>query len=96
MVEHVEVVATDAAVRNAFVPNRPDPEIEKRPGVCSHFVIDGAGRIHQLVPRRLVCRHTVGLDHTAIGIEHTGFTDGDVRGGSLQVERRRLRASASV
>ena len=41
-----------------------------------------------LVNLRIRCRHTVGLDWTAIGIEHTGFADGDVLGN-----RRQLRAS---
>jgi N-acetylmuramoyl-L-alanine amidase len=50
--------------------------------------VNSRGRIHQLVPLRLMCRHTVGLNYTAIGIEHTGFNDGD-----LLTNRRQLRAS---
>jgi hypothetical protein len=42
----------------------------------------------QLVPLGIRCRHTVGLNHVAIGIEHTGYRDGDVLGN-----RRQLRAS---
>ena len=32
-------------------------------------------RIHQLVPLNIMCRHTVGLNWTAIGIEHVGYSD---------------------
>jgi protein MpaA len=56
--------------------------------VCAHFVIDRQGVIHQLVSLRLMCRHTVGLNWTAIGIEHVGTSDADVMG-----DRRQLAAS---
>jgi hypothetical protein len=88
IVEHVAVAPTAAAVRNSFVPDRPDPELHELPNVCAHFVVSGRGRIFQLVSLRIRCRHTVGLNWTAIGIEHTGFDDSDVLG-----DRRELRAS---
>ena len=47
-------------------------ELGERPGVCAHFVVDRDGTIHQLVSLRFMCRHTVGLNHIAIGIEHVG------------------------
>jgi beta-N-acetylhexosaminidase len=31
-----------------------------------------------------MCRHTVGLNYTAIGIEHVGTSDGQVMGNSRQ------------
>ncbi len=85
IVEHVAVASTYASVRNTFAPNRPDSELGEKPGVCSHFVIDGRGRIHQIVPLRLMCRHTVGLNYTAIGIEHTGFKDEDILNNPKQL-----------
>jgi hypothetical protein len=33
-----------------------------------------------MVNLRTRCRHTAGLNWTAIGIEHTGYSDGDVIG----------------
>jgi beta-N-acetylhexosaminidase len=51
-------------------------------------VVDRDGTIYQLVSLKLMCRHTVGLNWTAIGIEHAGYTDGDVLGN-----RRELAAS---
>jgi beta-N-acetylhexosaminidase len=86
IVEHVAVASSAAATRNAFVPDRPDPELHELPGVCSHFVIDRDGIVYQLVSVRIMCRHTVGLNYTAIGIEHAGFKDSDVLGDNRQLQ----------
>lgn len=88
IVEHVAVAPSAAAVRNAFAPDVPDPELHELPNVCAHFVVARSGRIFQLVNLRTRCRHTVGLNWTAIGIEHAGFDDADVLGN-----RRQLAAS---
>ena len=88
IVEHVSVTPSAAATRNTFAPDRPDPELHELPGVCAHFVVDRDGTIYQLVSLRIMCRHTVGLNWTAIGIEHAGYTDADVMG-----DRRQLAAS---
>jgi N-acetylmuramoyl-L-alanine amidase len=65
---------------NTFAPDTPDSELHELPNTCAHFVIDKDGTIHQLVPLDLMCRHTVGLNWTAIGIEHVGYSDRDVLG----------------
>ncbi len=88
IVEHVAVAGTVGAVYNTFASDRGDPEFHELPNVCSHFVVSGTGRVVQLVPLRIRCRHTVGLNQVAFGIEHTGYRDGDVLGN-----RRQLRAS---
>ena len=88
IVEHVAVAGSATATRATFVPDRPDPELHELPGTCAHFVVGTDGVIHQLVSLRIMCRHTVGLNYTAIGIEHAGYTDGDVLGN-----RRQLAAS---
>jgi N-acetylmuramoyl-L-alanine amidase len=85
IVEHVAVASTAAATRATFVPDRPDPELHELPGTCSHFVVDRDGTVFQLVSLKLMCRHTVGLNYTAIGIEHAGFTDADVLGDERQL-----------
>src|SRR3954453_17458140 len=85
IVEHVAVASSAAATRNTFVPDRPDPELHELPGTCSHFVVDRDGTIYQLVSLKLMCRHTVGLNYTAMGIEHAGFKDSDVLGDSREL-----------
>jgi hypothetical protein len=91
IVEHVAVAPTAAAVRDIFAPDVPDPELHELPNVCAHFVVSSSGRIFQLVNLRTRCRHTVGLNWTAIGIEHAGFSDADVLGDPAQ-----LRASLQL
>ena len=48
------------------------------PGTCAHFVVDRDGTIYQLVPLSVMCRHTVGLNYVAIGIEHVGTSDAEI------------------
>jgi N-acetylmuramoyl-L-alanine amidase len=91
IVEHIAVAPTAAAVRDTFAPDVPDPELHELPNVCAHFVVAASGRIFQLVNLRTRCRHTVGLNWTAIGIEHAGFTDADVLDNP-----RQLRASLAL
>ncbi len=88
IVEHWAETGSASAVYNTFAPDRPDPELHELPNVCAHFVVSGNGRIYQLVSTRIRCRHTVGLNWTAIGIEHTGFSDAEVLG-----DRRQMHAS---
>jgi N-acetylmuramoyl-L-alanine amidase len=88
IVEHVSETSSAAAVYNTFAPDVRDPELHELPNVCSHFVVSRSGRIFQLVNLRTRCRHTVGLNWTAIGIEHVGYADGDILG-----DRRQMRAS---
>jgi N-acetylmuramoyl-L-alanine amidase len=88
IVEHIAVAQTWKAVWNTFEPDVPDPELGELPNVCSHYVIGEKGQVIELVPPRLRCRHTVGLNYVAIGIEHVGMRDGDVLHN-----KRRLRAS---
>jgi beta-N-acetylhexosaminidase len=82
IVEHISVTDTTREVYNTFAPDRPDVEFHELPGVCSHFVVSPKGRIYKLVPVSIRCRHTVGLNHVAIGIEHVGHRDQDVLNNS--------------
>ena len=77
IVEHMAVASSAAAVYNTFAPDQPDVELGELPNVCSHFVVAASGRIFSLVNLRTRCRHTVGLNWTAIGIEHVGYADSD-------------------
>ena len=56
--------------------------------VSAHFVVDRDGTIYRLVRPTTMCRHTVGLNYTAIGIEHVGMSDTEV-----MADRRQLAAS---
>ena len=86
---HVIVIHyTDASYRatfNTFADDVPDSELHELPGTSAHFVIDRFGHIHQLVSLHVIARHTVGLNWTAIGIEHVGFSDAQVLGNHRQM-----------
>ncbi len=84
IVEHLTENASVSATFNTFAPDVPDSELHELPGICAHFVVGRDGRVFQLVPLGLMCRHTVGLNWTAIGIEHVGFVPGDVLGNARQ------------
>lgn len=67
IVLHYTATSTYAAAHNTFASNAPD--LGELPGVAAHFVIDENGIIYQQVPLDVRCRHAVGLDWCAIGIE---------------------------
>jgi N-acetylmuramoyl-L-alanine amidase len=91
IVEHYTVTPSLQATFDTFAPDTPDPELHELPNVCAHFLIDTDGTIYELVPLALMCRHTVGLNYTAIGIEHVGGSDAAVLGN-----RRVLKASLAL
>ena len=78
IVEHWTAGNSFRSAYDTFARDTPDVELHELPGVCSHFIVDTAGRIHQLVSLKWICRHTVGLNHTAIGIEHVGTSEAGV------------------
>ncbi len=91
IVEHYTANDSFSATWNTFASDTPDPELHQLPGTCAHFVIDRDGTIYQLVPLTTMCRHTVGLNWTAIGIEHVGTSDAQVLS-----DPRQLRASLEL
>jgi N-acetylmuramoyl-L-alanine amidase len=78
IVQHYAVAGSISTIFNTFAPDRPDVEFHELPGVCSHFAVSASGGIYKFVPVSTRCRHTVGLNHVAIGIEHVGFSDQDI------------------
>lgn len=91
IVEHYTGTNSLGSVFATFASNAADPELREKPGVCTHFVIDRDGTIYQLVDTGIRCRHTVGLNHVALGIEHVGTSDGQVMSN-----RRQLSASIKL
>jgi N-acetylmuramoyl-L-alanine amidase len=85
IVIHYTESPTFQSTYNTFAPDTPDPELHELPNTCAHFVIDQSGGIHQLVPLDIMCRHTVGLNWTAIGIEHVGNSDQEILGDPAQM-----------
>jgi beta-N-acetylhexosaminidase len=91
IVQHITVTPDFESVYNTFANDTADPELGELPGVCSHYVVDTDGTIYELVPPTIMCRHTVGLNYTSIGIEHVAQTDAE-----LLTNKRQLRASLGL
>jgi beta-N-acetylhexosaminidase len=86
IVEHYTASTTFSSAWNTFAQDVPDSELHELPGTCAHFVIDRDGTIYQLVPLNTICRHTVGLNWTAIGIEHVGTSDSEILHNPAQLK----------
>jgi beta-N-acetylhexosaminidase len=91
IVQHYTANQSFRATWNTFASNAPDAELGEKPGTCAHFVVDRDGAVYQLVRLPLVCRHAVGLNWTAIGIEHVGTSD-----RAILANPRQLRASLAL
>jgi beta-N-acetylhexosaminidase len=91
VVEHYTSGTSFDAAWNHFAAN--GLHLGERPGVCAHFVIDTDGTIVQLVNLGVRCRHAIGMNWTAIGIEHVGTSAGDVLGNAAMM-RSSLRLTA--
>ncbi|HTT30791.1 MAG TPA: peptidoglycan recognition family protein [Solirubrobacteraceae bacterium] len=85
IVIHYTESPTFQSTWNTFASDVPDPELHELPNTCAHFVIDRNGRIYQLVSLGTMCRHTVGLNWTAIGIENVGYSDAEVMNDRAQM-----------
>jgi beta-N-acetylhexosaminidase len=78
IVEHYTQTTTAEEAYNTFAPDVPDSEFGELPNTCAHFLVEPRGKIDQLVPLWVRCRHTVGLNWTAVGIENVGFSDQEI------------------
>jgi N-acetylmuramoyl-L-alanine amidase len=95
IVQHYTASNSFDSAYNTFASNQPDVELNELPGVCTHYIVDRDGTVYRLVPTSIMCRHTVGLNYTAIGIEHVGTSDGQVMGNRRQ-RRASLRLTRSL
>jgi N-acetyl-anhydromuramyl-L-alanine amidase AmpD len=85
IVEHYTGSDSFSSAWNAFASNAPDGELGGPPGDCAHFIVDRNGTIYQLVHLDVMCRHTVGLNYVAIGIEHVGTSDREILHDARQI-----------
>jgi len=76
IVEHYTAGTSFDSAWNHFAAN--GVHLGERPGVCAHFLIDTDGTIYQLVNLAIRCRHAIGMNWTAIGIEHVGTNADDI------------------
>ena len=67
IVLHYTAGGTWAGARATFAADTVN--MGELPGTCAHYVVDKDGTVYQLVPTSVRCRHTIGLNDQAIGIE---------------------------
>jgi beta-N-acetylhexosaminidase len=83
IVEHYTDGTSFSSAWNTFAANsKHNGEL---PGTCAHFIIDTDGTIYQLAKLDVRCRHAIGMNWTAIGIEHVGTSDRMVLGDHAQM-----------
>jgi N-acetyl-anhydromuramyl-L-alanine amidase AmpD len=86
IVEHYTETGGAQEAFNTFASDEPDSEFHELPNTCAHFLVERSGRVEELVALSLRCRHTTGLNWTAIGIEHVGFSDRAILDDPAQIE----------
>jgi N-acetylmuramoyl-L-alanine amidase len=79
---------------NTFAANTPD--LGELPGVCAHFIVGKRGTIHKLVPVSIRCRHTIGLNYTAIGVEMVQATGAGSHWADQQILHRRRQIRSAL
>ncbi len=68
----------------------------EKPGTCAHFVIAKSGKIHQLVPLGVRCRHAIGVNHVSVGIELVQETGGNARAAARTILNRPKQVGAAL
>jgi hypothetical protein len=72
------------------------PELGELPGVCAHFIVGRKGTIYKLVPVSIRCRHTIGLNYTAIGVEMVQPTGAGSHWADQQILHRPRQIGAAL
>ena len=74
IVLHFTETDTASSARNTFANDSPN--LGELPGTCTHFIVAQNGDVWQIVPTSIRCRHVIGLNDRAIGIEMVQRTYG--------------------
>jgi N-acetyl-anhydromuramyl-L-alanine amidase AmpD len=102
IVLHYTVFPTLEESLRSFQPSQLDtksrPEITSggAVNVSAHYLVDRDGTIYQLASEDVICRHTIGFNYTAIGIENVGsgsaaLTPAQVESDAALISRIRKR-----
>lgn len=94
IVLHYTASSSYESAWNTFASNAPN--LGEKPGVCAQFVVDKDGSIHQLTRLYVRCRHTIGLNHVAFGIEMVQEDLGGASEEAILGRRKQARAAARL
>jgi N-acetyl-anhydromuramyl-L-alanine amidase AmpD len=79
---------------NTFASNAPARG--ELPGVCTHYVVGRGGKISEIVPVKIRCRHAIGLNHRSIGIEMVQPTGRGSHWACRRILRRKPQINATL
>jgi N-acetyl-anhydromuramyl-L-alanine amidase AmpD len=83
---------TEPGVHSLFDSDTPNGG--ELPGVCAHFVVDQDGTIYQQAPLTVICRHAIGVNDHAIGIEMVQSTGTSAHWADQQILHRHAQIHA--
>lgn len=75
IVVHYTASATLDGSYDYFLPvllSREDIRSGGAVNASIHFLVDKDGAVYRLAPEDVICRHTIGFNHVALGIENVG------------------------
>jgi len=91
VVLHFTESDTASSARNTFAND--SSSLGELPGTCAHFIVAKNGDVWQIVPTSIRCRHTIGLNDNAIGIEMVQRSNGN---GSHWADQQILNRPAQI
>jgi len=91
IVLHFTETDTASSARNTFANDSPN--LGELPGTCAHYIVAQNGDVWQIVPTNIRCRHAIGLNDRAIGIEVVQRTYGH---SSTWADQQILRRPAQI
>ena len=94
IVLHFTGGSTYESARSHFASNSPSRG--ELPGVCTHFIVDKDGTIYEVVRSTYRCRHAIGLNYTALGIEMVQETGSGSHWAARQILKRRPQIRAAL
>jgi N-acetyl-anhydromuramyl-L-alanine amidase AmpD len=90
IVVHFTTIPTLQKSLDFFRPAHIDPQIRRdiagggEVNVSAHYLVDGDGTLYQLAGEDILCRHIIGFNHSAIGIENVAVDADDLTPAQLE------------
>jgi N-acetylmuramoyl-L-alanine amidase-like protein len=72
------------------------PNLGELPGTCAHYIVDQNGTVYEQVPPTVMCRHTIGMNDSAIGIEMVQVTGSGATWADRQILDRPAQINADL
>jgi hypothetical protein len=94
LVLHFTAGSSYQGARGTFASNSPNRG--ELPGVCAHYIIDKDGTAYEVVSPRIRCRHAIGLNYTAVGIEMVQEAGESSHWADRQILNRRPQIRAAL